>query len=390
VTDDLDADAVAAALDALLPAGGRLAVGDGAGFPLEAWPGVVELLRRRPDVRALLGWALNPLPGTDTFTADRVQTLISGQGMRKPMEAGQVAFVPARLSTVPALLGRALRPDVLVTVLRPVAGGFRFGTEVSWQRAALAAGARVAAVIREKAPAADRGELIGDVTVLGDGGRDPIDLTTPAATEVQAAIAERVAGLVPAGARIQVGPGGLGAAVYGALRRPVAVDTGLITDPVVDLARRGLLLDEPVAPYITGTALVYEWAPGRVRLDGVEITHDPGRLRHGRPLVAVNTGFEVDLAGQVNAERTAGGSPAGGIGGQPDYAAAAAATPDGLSVIALPSRTPSGTATLVERLHAPVTTPSHDVDVVVTERGVADLRGRTRAERAAALTALWS
>jgi acyl-CoA hydrolase len=184
-----------------------------------------------------------------------------------------------------------------------------------------------------------------------------------------------------------VGPGGLGAAIYAALRSPVAVDTGLITDPVVELERRGLLDGAPVAPYVTGTELVYDWAPGRVVVRGVEHTHDPARLIAGRPLVAVNTGLEIDLDGQVNAE-TVGGSAVGGIGGQPDYASAAALSPWGLSIIAMTTR--RGTeSTLVERLQDPVTTASHDVDVVVTERGVVDLRGKTRPERRLALLRIW-
>ena len=77
-----------------------------------------------------------------------------------------------------------------------------------------------------------------------------------------------------------------------------------------------------------------------------------------------------------------------GIGGHPDYAFAATRSAGGLSIVALPTmRGPH--CTLVERLSAPVTTPSHDVDVVVTEHGVADLRGLDRAGRRVALRGLW-
>jgi acyl-CoA hydrolase len=224
--------------------------------------------------------------------------------------------------------------------------------------------------------------------VLGEYMRRPVELPSAAATDTQRVIADHVAALVPDGARIQVGPGGLGAAVYDAVRQPVAVDTGLVTDPVVDLDRRGLLDGLVVAPYVTGTELVYDWCAGRVQLAGFEWTHDPGRLAQGRPLVAVNTGLEIDTSGQVNAE-AGGGSAIGGVGGQPDYAAAAAASPAGLSVIAMATRSGSGRSTLVRALQAPVTTPSHDVDIVVTEHGAADLRGLSRAERTVALTRLW-
>jgi acyl-CoA hydrolase len=318
-----------------------------------------------------------------------VTTVISGFGMRRAIDAGHVGFVPARFGSLPALLSTALRPDLLVAAVTPVAGGFAFTTESSWQRAAIRAGATVVAVVRRDAPCCDvEAPLPSDqVVVLAEGDARPHVLASVEPTGQQRGVAERVASLVPEGARVQVGPGGLGGAVYAALRRSVVVDTGLVTGPVVDLDRRGLLVGDPIAPYVAGTEELYDWAPGRVRVSGVEVTHDPGRLRHGLPLVAVNTGIEIDLDGQVNAE-VAAGSWAGGIGGQPDYAAAAAASPTGLSVFALPS-TAAGRPTLVRTLGGPVTTPGHDVDVVVTERGVADLRGLTRPQRRAALAALW-
>jgi acyl-CoA hydrolase len=101
----------------------------------------------------------------------------------------------------------------------------------------------------------------------------------------------------------------------------------------------------------------------------------------------VNTAVEVDLDGQVNVEGTAH-ALVGGIGGHPDYAAAATRSRRGLSVIALAS-THRGAPTLVERLSRPVTTASHDVDAVVTEHGVADLRGLDRGERRHALARVW-
>ena len=101
----------------------------------------------------------------------------------------------------------------------------------------------------------------------------------------------------------------------------------------------------------------------------------------------MNTAVEIDLDGQVNVEGTAA-SVLGGIGGHPDYAAAAARSAGGLSIVAVTS-VHQGRPTLVSRLSRPVSTPAHDVDVVVTERGLADLRGLSRPERRRALERLW-
>ena len=135
----------------------------------------------------------------------------------------------------------------------------------------------------------------------------------------------------------------------------MAIDTGIVTDAVMDLDHRGLSLGRPLAPYVAGGPDFYQWCQGRVDVDRIERTHDPSRLSAIPPLVAVNTALQVDLDGQVNVEAV-GGSAVAGIGGQPDYAAAAARSVGGLSVVALPT-THAGHPTLVERLSAPTTTP---------------------------------
>ncbi len=98
----------------------------------------------------------------------------------------------------------------------------------------------------------------------------------------------------------------------------------------------------------------------------------------------MNTAVEIDLDGAVNVEGTAT-AVLGGIGGHADYAAAAARSVGGLSVITVTTRH-NGKPTLVSQLSRPVSTPSQDVDIVVTERGQADLRGLSRPERHKALT----
>ena len=106
-------------------------------------------------------------------------------------------------------------------------------------------------------------------------------------------------------------------------------------------------------------------------------------------MITINTALEVDRDGQVNVEAVAGSAVAG-VGGQPDYAfAGASALGGGMSILAVPSRNGKN-STLVERLGAPVSTPSHDIDVVVTEKGAADLRGLDRRERREAIAALWA
>ena len=168
---------------------------------------------------------------------------------------------------------------------------------------------------------------------------------------------------------------------------PVAVDSGLIGDAVLDLDARVCSLGSPRGAYLAGTEPLDEWSDGRPVLEPVEVTHDVSRLAAHDRFVAVNTALELDPVGQVNVERV-GGQPVGGIGGHADFALAASRSRGGISMIALPSAHRSG-PTLVEQLSAPVTTTRADVDVVVTEHGVADLRGLDDREREHALRGLW-
>jgi len=259
-------------------------------------------------------------------------------------------------------------------------------------RAAVDAGATVAALERPRLPACDAGPpLPADrVVVVGSADAPAVEIPPAAIADEHRAIGERIARLVPEGAVIQFGPGTIAEAACAALDAPVRVASGLLSDPVVGLDQRKLLIGEPRAAYLAGTAVLYDWADGRPLLHPCDVTHDPGHLRSlGAPFVAINTALEIDHDGQVNVE-TAGHSTIGGIGGHPDFAYTGASAPGGLSIIAVTSRSRRGEPTLVERLEGPVTTPGHDVDVVVTEHGTADLRGLSRPERRAALARLWS
>jgi acyl-CoA hydrolase len=178
----------------------------------------------------------------------------------------------------------------------------------------------------------------------------------------------------------------MGDAVLDGLTAPVRVESGVITDGVQRLHERGLLIDATGA-YLLGTERMYQWADGRPLLAGLAHTHDVTRLASRQRFVAVNAALEVDLTGAVNVEGIAHRNIAG-VGGQPDYALGAAQSRGGLSIMALPTRR-NGTPTLVATLAAPTSTVRYDVDLVVTERGSADLRGLTDAERSTTLQRLW-
>jgi acyl-CoA hydrolase len=376
-------------LESLIRPGASVALSDGAGLPTMILPALNDAAALAGGVSLLLGWSPGPLDDLDVGAFERVSTMMGGYGIRPLVDGGQVAYIPVRWGTAPALVLDVLRPDVLVASVVRSSDGYRFGSEVGWLRAAVTAGAIVAGIERFSVPGCDAGPPLPpeQVVIIGSSEAPPIDLPIPAARDEYRTIAHHVARLVPEGARIQFGAGAVGDAMCRALDVPVRVRSGLLSDGVVDLDRRGLLLAEPTGAYLAGTSVLYEWAAARPILHPLDVTHHPGRLADDGPFVALNTALELDIDGQVNVE-SAGGSAVAGVGGHPDFAFAAARSPGGLSIVALPSRQ-GGRSTLVERLESPVSTPGHDVDVVVTERGVADLRGLGRSERRSAIAALW-
>jgi acyl-CoA hydrolase len=332
-------------------------------------------------VRLLLGWLPAPLGDLDPEAFTDVVALMPGWGVRDVLRGRSARFVPTSLAAIPALLAGPLRPDVLITRLVRRNGQLRFGTEVSWQRELVDAGVRVLAVVDATAPAAAAEAPLDDgrVRVVGRSADGPVRLPQKDPEPVHDALADEVLRFVPDGARLQYGPGQLGTALLRRASTPLRVDTGLLTDAVVDLDRRGLLVDVPSATYLLGSDVLYEWADGRPILRGIDHTHDLTRLSRGAPFVAVNTAIEIDPVGQVNVEGF-GDKVVGGIGGHPDYCAAARMSRGGLSIIAVPSRY-NGRSPLVAQLSRPASTPAHDVDLIVTETGHADLRDADWSQR---------
>ena len=159
------------------------------------------------------------------------------------------------------------------------------------------------------------------------------------------------------------------------------VEGGVITGARKEIDR-GVL----VTGLAVGGSALYDRVPDMpVVLRPASYTHAPEVLARLRRLVSINSALEVDLTGQVGAE-SVHGRALGAVGGQADFSGAAART-GARSIIALRA-TVGGRSTVVAGLSGPVTTARADVDVVVTEHGVAHLRGVPLGERAARLVAI--
>jgi acyl-CoA hydrolase len=333
---------------------------------------------------ALLGWLPDEPPWLATATG---RTTMAGYALRAPVAEGRFTYLPVRLSAVPRLLA-AVAPDVAVVSAVRRGDDFAFGPTVGIGPALVRSGRTL--VVEVDPHGVDLGGPVLDATVTAVVEREaraaPVPPPRPP-EEIDLAIGRRVAALLPERPTLQFGPGGVADAIAASIDRPVAIWSGVVTDAVAGLAERGLLTGAAITAYTWGGAPVERLAAdGLLRLEPVEVTHDPSTLAGIERFVACNTAVQVGLDGAVNVERV-GGRPVAGIGGHADFAAGASRSPGGLSVVALRSVTRSGASTIVPSVEV-VSTPRCDIEVVVTEHGVADLRGVDDRERARRLVAI--
>jgi acyl-CoA hydrolase len=328
----------------------------------------------------LVGWTPEDRP----WLADRAlsgRTIMAGYRLDAAIRDRRLRYVPIRLSGVPRLVRQA-RPRVAVISAVRRGAGLAFRGTVGWGPAAVIAAESVVAEIDETAP--DLGAPLLSRPVDAVVTRERSNATPPvprAPDAVDRAIGRRVATLLPDEPTVQMGPGGIADAIAAGLDRPVRIWSGLVTDAMAELARRDLLLGTVTAGYVWGSEPIADLAQtGRLRLAPIEVTHDLTRVSAIPRFVACNTALQVGLDGSVNVERV-GGRVVAGIGGHADYCAAAARSDGGLSVIAVRSTDRRGNSTILPDVEV-VSTPRCDVEIVVTEHGVADLRGRDDSERA--------
>jgi acyl-CoA hydrolase len=218
-------------------------------------------------------------------------------------------------------------------------------------------------------------------------------------SETQQAIGEHVADLVPDGATLQIGIGGIPDSVLRALvhRKDLGIHSEVISDGILDLVERGVVTGahktinkgKVVTSFMHGSRRLYEWAHDNPALEmrPNDYTNNSSVIVRIDNMIAINSALEIDLTGQVCAESIAG-VVYSGVGGQMDFMRGAALSRSGKPIIALQSTAKSGSISrIVPTLHpgAGVTTSRAHVHYVATEFGVADLHGLNLEERAKSL-----
>jgi acyl-CoA hydrolase len=322
--------------------------------------------------------------------------------LRALSEAGRLEVVTCHYSTLPRLFAEHLLPsDVgLVQVSPPDAtGACSLGIGVEYAADALTHTPVLIAEVNQRMPVTLGGPRIPleRFATYIETDRPLAELPDRATDETDAAVAGHVAELIDDGATIQIGVGTLPAAVLEALsgHRDLGVHTGVVSDGVLHLAEHGVATGryKEIDPgvIVTGMALGSAELYARLPELGAQFrpasyTHHPRTLASLGSLVSVNSAVEVDLAGQVGAE-VRRGRYVGAVGGQADFSGAAARTGT-RSIIALRSRSGGASAIKTALGAGRVTTSRADVDTVVTEYGIAHLRGCDAGRRARRLAAI--
>ena len=315
--------------------------------------------------------------------------------VRALRESGLVEYVPLSLGDVPGLFRNGQIPlDVAMVQVAPPEpdGTCSLGISVDVTKAAALA-ART--VIAEVNPAMPR--TAGDSRIPVDRIASFVPVETPVveylhepAGEVAEQIARYVARLIDHRSTLQVGLGRVPNEMLAHLtnRRDLAIHSDVITEPIVDLVAAGVVTGPVATSWAMGSRRLYDLVDddASFTFHPIEYICDPTVIGSQERMVSVTQAFTIDLTGQVSTE-SLDGALYGGVSTGPAFHRGALASPGGMAIVCLASRTPAGRSAISLELGPgeAVAIPRADVHWVITEYGTAYLFGRSLAERAVAL-----
>jgi len=334
----------------------------------------------------------------------RINSLFISPNVRKAVNDGLADFTPIFLSEIPGLFRSGKLPlDVAVIQVSPPDehGYCSYGVEVGVSKSAAESAKTVIAEVNRQMPRTLGDSFIHvnqiDSFIETDYALPEVRLEP--ATEIQKRIASHIAELIPDGATLQTGIGGIPDAVLCQLsnHRNLGIHTELFSDGVMKMIEAGVITNavksihpgKVIAGFALGTKALYDYINDNpiFELHPTEYVNDPFIIAQNERMISINSALEVDLTGQVCAD-SIGHQFYSGVGGQLDFVRGASRSKGGKAIIALPSTAKGDTISRIAptlKLGAGVTTTRNDIHYVVTEYGVADLYGRTIAERVHAL-----
>ena len=345
----------------------------------------------------------------DPATTEHVRhvAFFYGGATRLGGREGWVDFLPNYFSEIPLQIERGQIPaDVVFSMASPMdaEGRFALSLGADYTMAAVAKARAVVLEVNPNVPYAfgNCHVHISQVAALVESSEPVLEVGLPKIGPVQQAIAEHVAHLIEDGSTLQIGYGGIPDAVVMQLthKHDLGIHTEMIGDGIMTLVesgavtnrRKNYLPGKMVATFALGSNKLYRFMERNPQLEihPVDFTNDPALAGQNDKLVAINATLQIDLLGQCGSESLAH-VPYSGTGGQADFVRAANRSRGGKAFIVLPSTAKDDRISRIVPVLAPgthVSTSKNDINYVVTEYGVAQLRGKSAKQRARELIAI--
>jgi 4-hydroxybutyrate CoA-transferase len=328
------------------------------------------------------------------FITDKVRDLINN---------GYGSYVPVNFGDIPSIIRQSEHVDILALTVSPMDehGYLCYGLGCDYTPAAVECAKIIIAEVNPNMPRTYGHNYlhISQVDYLIECNEAIAELQPPVITEVDQTIGQYIADLIEDGSTLQIGIGGVPAAVCKILeqKKDLGIHTELISDYLIDMvdsgavngSKKSIHKGKVVATIVEGTRRLFDWLRDNrlIELHPVDYTNNIGVIAQNNKMVSINATIEVDLFGQCASE-SIGTRVWGGSGGQADFARGVTMSPGGKGFIVAPSTAKKGTVSKIVPMLAPgtsVTTSRTHVDHVVSEFGVAKLRGKSVRERALAL-----
>ncbi len=393
----------------LLRDGDAIIVPSGVGEPPTLLTALSEQRRQFRDIKVAQILAMRKYGYFDCETVEHVRhvALFFGGASRPAGQAGWADFIPAYFSELPSLIERGqIASDVVFAMASPMDehGFFSLSLGADYTMAAVAKARVIVLEVNPNVPFA-HGQChvhVSQVSAVVESSEPVLEVGLPKIGPVQEAIGKYVADMIADGSTLQIGYGGIPDAVVMQLtnKNDLGIHTEMIGDGILSLVEAGvvtnrrktLLPGKMVATFALGSKRLYDFMHHNAMLEmhPVNFTNDPYIAGQNDNLISINASLQVDLLGQCGSE-SIGHMPYSGTGGQADFVRAANRSRGGKSFIVLPSTAKDDTISRIMPTLTPgthVTTSKNDVNYVVTEFGVAQLRGKSAKQRAEALIAI--
>ncbi|NDP38272.1 MAG: acetyl-CoA hydrolase/transferase family protein [Rhodoferax sp.] len=383
--------------------GDFIIVPTGVGEPPALLTALSEQRRRFRDVKVGQILAVRKFGYIDPETAEHVRhvAFFFGASTRPGGQSGWIDFIPSYFSEMPSLIERGQIPaDVVFSMASPMDphGYFSLSLGADYTMAAVAKARAVVLEVNPNVPFAygNCHVHISQVAALVESIDPVMEVSLPKIGPVQVAIGKYVADMIDDGSTLQIGYGGIPDAVVMQLthKHDLGVHTEMIGDGILTLVESGAVTNRKksylpgkmVATFALGSKKLYQFMDRNPALEihPADYTNDPYLAAKNDKLVAINATLQIDLLGQCGSE-SLGSVPYSGTGGQADFVRAANRSRGGKAFIVLPSTAQNDRLTRIVPTLAPGThmsTSKNDINYVVTEYGVAQLRGKSAKQRA--------